>query len=128
MYLDRLTITSEELKRFPETVSADVCGNDVGAYRSLLPYVDYLFVSGLKPGLAARFPVRRGVVTHAPGRITYTTKSGDTREHRFIPEAGLNVLGAGDYLAANCIAGLVAGDLDLELAHFQTLEMLRRQS
>lgn len=131
MYLDRMRVDSDALKQFPSPVSADFCNiNDIDAYWHLLPDLDYLIVSELDAGKLKRMapPTRKGIIVHSPD-LVYSVIDGIYQEHVIQKETGLNVVGAGDYFAAYCIANLLKGTpLDLASVHDLTLDQLRRQS
>ncbi len=134
MYLDRINISPKELESFKGTISADLCTvEDIDSYRHLLPHIDYLIVSdgvdsnGLRIGFQDKY-LRKGIIVHSPNRIFY--RIGENVDHYdIIKEEKLNVLGAGDYLAAFTIANLLVNRLpDLKEIHQQTLNMLEQQS
>lgn len=131
MYVDRL-----KLNMVPASglVTADFCDSaNVHEYGEFLRHVDYLFVSENeeRPFYKHECPkVRRGVIVHSP-RECYVLEGGGGRSQWLIPDliGGLNVVGAGDYFSAFCIAKiLTAGKPDLLWAHQRTVELLRRQS
>ena len=130
MYVDRMTINT-----VPDhgLVTADFCDSrNVHEYGEFLRHVDYLFVSENeeRPFHKHECPkVRRGVIVHSPQEC-YVLEGGG-RSQWLIPDliGGLNVVGAGDYFSAFCVAKiLTTGKPDLLWAHQRTVELLRRQS
>lgn len=131
MYVDRLNIN---LAPGDGLVTADFCDSkNVSEYAEFLRHVDYLFVSENedRPFYQHECPkVRRGVIVHSPGAC-YVLEGGGGRSQWLVPDLveGLNVVGAGDYFSAYCIAKiLTTGKPDLLWAHQRTVELLRRQS
>lgn len=128
MYLDRLSITNLEDFHKYGTVSADFCDSaEIENYRHLLPFVDWLIVSELEDGRSVRdlkLPVRKGVIVHSP-EGSYVVGGQQFRAER---QEGLNVVGAGDYFAAHCVANLRTDSLNLAVVHHQTVALLRNQS
>ncbi len=129
MYLDRINV---DLSKFQGIVSVDFCdSNSVFDYYDELKHVDYLIISETKMGLLADFnlPVKKGVIVHSPTQ-SYVINNGAVSQHnRNVSEHGLNVVGAGDYFAARCIANIMTdGGVDLAAVHSETLQLLRNQS
>lgn len=132
MYLDKLNVPDTvEFSRYG-IVSADFCNSDeIINHLNILPHIDYLIVAEIENGhlFDYHLPVRKAVIVHSPTG-SYVLKAGEmVKEAVIIKEQKLNVVGAGDYFAAYCIANLVAdGDVDLNAVHRQTLALLRAQS
>lgn len=132
MYLDRLNI--DDLTPFvgQGIVSADFCDSaEIESYRHLMHQIDYLIVADLdhQSLLKLDLPVRRCIIAHNPkgsycavGSLIVMTADVETVNN-------LNVVGAGDYFAAYCIANLMVDhDIDLNNVHARTLDQLRAQS
>jgi sugar/nucleoside kinase (ribokinase family) len=130
MYLDRLNITPENLTNCQGILSADLIDSrSVASLGNLIVNLDYLIISEIKKQLVWTGPwPKRGIITHRPDGSTFHQKSGQ-KFVRVQEEPDLNVLGAGDYFAAFCIANLYkSGSPDLAQAHNLTAELLRRQT
>lgn len=136
MYLDRLDRAGDLLAKLSSSlwdspVSADLCDSD-SIDESSLRYVDYLFASEstVRPLLGRPFPVRCGVIIHHPGGSYLQDPAGKLLESAVVEAVEeLNVVGAGDYFAAGCIANLMRGArANLSAAHAHTLGLLRGQS
>lgn len=141
MYLDRLDHLN--LKDFrarigPDAVmSADVCDSTalIGR-RADLANLDYLIVAEVvaKSLQDVCLPVRRAVIVHRPAG-SYVCNSGGyvVADYTATTTGWLNVVGAGDYFAACCIANLLIdgcspSDLCLAAVHHATTRLLRAQS
>lgn len=121
MYLDRMNITKEQLLKFPRNTSADFCGKPTD-YQDLAKCVDYVIASDCES-----WPTRRGVISHSPTQI-HSIMDG-VRDTLHVSRChGLNVVGAGDYFAAHCIANLLLEDFNLLDIHQRTATMLVEQS
>ncbi len=131
MYLDRLSITAEQLRNFPGVVSADFCdSNNIQHFRHLLRYVDYLIASesDVDRLYDLDLPVRKAIIVHSPGNC-YIKEGDQLSEYSNQLETGLNVLGAGDYFAAYCIDNLLKNSiLDFESIHSSVVTLLRERS
>lgn len=135
MYLDSLELSEEELQAFREyadatnsIISADISGSTSTGLHKQLQYIDYLFADMCYWQTYDESHVRQGVILHNNCLILHKSK-GKHSEIHITPESGLNVLGAGDYFAANCIHQLIqSNSLDLQVAHEATLQLLRTQS
>lgn len=122
MYLDRLKI---DLSTINGIISADICDIKLDSIKKQLKYIDYLFISDYQHN--GKIPVKRGIISHSPDSIIYYTNN-EMIEFKIIKEKGLNVLGAGDYLAASLITELYNSSVNLSKVHDQTVSLLRLQS
>jgi len=131
MYLDRIKIDNATLQKFKSPISADFCNiNDIDKYSHLLCDIDYIIVSELDVGMIRdrHIQTRKGIIVHSPDLIYYII-DGYYDEYIITKETGLNVVGAGDYFAAYCIANVLRRvPIDLKSIHNLTLNRLRRQS
>lgn len=135
MYLDSLSLSEEALQAFREhadatnsIISADISGSTSIHLHKKLQYIDYLFADMCYWRIYNENHVRKGVVLHNNCHIWNKSK-GKNIEYPIVPEIGLNVLGAGDYFATNCILQLMHTDtLDVPAAHTATLELLHLQT
>lgn len=131
MYLDRINLTTDELKSFNGIVSADFCDiNEHQQFKQFYPYIDYLIVSETDVGKLANCDIntRRGIIVHSPD-VVYYKIGGHYNEFAISKEANLNVVGAGDYFAAYAVANLLKNELpDLRHIHNQTLTAIKQQS
>lgn len=156
MYLDKMSITAEELSKFNGIISADYSDSTKVIGDERLKHVDYLIVADqpvqqrydielgfqrpqsffyiAKNELAVAeicldLPVKRGIVVHTPGWCAYLdVLSKEFKQHDYEIKRGLNVLGAGDYFAARCVANLwETKGLDLQAVHEETVSLLLRQ-
>lgn len=144
MYLDRLKVTPEELASLEGVVSVDFCDSDdlvdfPEVYEQYLPFIDVLIVSEVSGRVKGSTCLREqqlrdiglnvDVIVHSPELIYHKKKDGTYSEYVVEKEDGLNVTGAGDYLAARCIINmLTTGNPNLQLSHSQTLRLLKEQS
>ncbi len=131
MYLDRLKIDIRKLNGVG-IISADVCDGGLPQVQEQLPYLDYVFASGDED--TELLMPRIGAFLHGPNCHIYRPRDyvkdkSMQQKYRFDTEAGLNVLGAGDYLSAYAVLELFRTRRpDLERIHQQTLTLLRRQT
>lgn len=131
MYIDRMSI--DNLEQFSKSgiVSVDLCDSDnIENCFDKLKYVDYVICSSAKKDLNdIGIPYRKALVVHQPGFCSVNYRDNGLR---FLPTSivgGLNVLGAGDFFAAHCIASLINNSkVDIEWVHDNTLDLLRKQS
>lgn len=134
MYLDRMRPPP-----VPTTglVTGDFCDTESVLTHPFVRYCDYAFASDREERPLSTGPcpsIRRGVVVHSPDRAYVMRPGAGGRveildECRFEVVEGLNVVGAGDYFAAYCVAKiLTTGKPDLAWAHHRTVELLRKQS
>jgi sugar/nucleoside kinase (ribokinase family) len=131
MYLD--TISVPNFDHFEGVKSADFCdSNKIDDYYDDIAKLDYLIVSELENGtlLGRKIPVKKAVIVHSPTRSFMMDNGGELIKERSVEVVeGLNVLGAGDYFAAYCVANLlVDANPDFEYIHKSVLDLLRDQS
>lgn len=135
IYIDNLNMPVDVWAEFRKCadaenciISTDISGHSIDGLSEKLQYVDYLFADREYEQTYTVDNVRAGVIYHNSTSILYQTKH-KISEIAVTPVAGLNVLGAGDYLAGNCIWQLMrTPKLDLSLAHRTTLQLLHDQS
>jgi hypothetical protein len=134
MYLDKIAITPEQLDSFTGIISADVCDEGLAEVAHFLPHLDYVF-SSMPDTQFCRLLVssiglltKQGMIFHNP-QLKYYINSDTTQVSCNRLEPNINVLGAGDYFAAHCIADLLQDrPLNLLKAHENTLELLLQQT
>lgn len=134
MYLDTLKIDIDFIKSLKGTVSVDFSNNNKWtSYSEVLKHVDYVFIDNKTHYEAKIIPTRKCVINHTAKRTsTYYLEDNSkdiSNDYHFDREAGLNVLGAGDYFSFYCIASILSSEtIDVKKAHQQTLELLRKQT
>lgn len=144
MYLDRLSITPEELGSMKGGISVDFCDSDdlvdfPEVYEKYFPFIDLLIVSEVSGRIKESTCINEqqlrdmnlnvDMIVHSPELIYHKKKDGTYTEYVVEKETGLNVTGAGDYLAARCLINmLTTGNPNLQLSHAQTLHLLKEQS
>jgi hypothetical protein len=125
MYLDKLDLDIRRLTG-AGIISADVTDGGLPQIYDQIPNLDYLFASA--PQHAIIPTPRMGLFLHGPN-YHYVKDRNSQYEFQFDTVPGLNVLGAGDYLAAFAVLDLFGAKRpDLERIHQQTLELLQRQT
>jgi hypothetical protein len=125
MYLDKLDIDIRKLN-VAGIISADITDGGLPQVYDQIASLDYLFASA--PSHAIIPAPRIGLFLHGPNYHYVKDKSGQY-EFQFESVPGLNVLGAGDYLAAFAVLDLFSAKRpDLERIHQQTLDLLQRQT
>ncbi len=132
MYLDEMNITAEQLKQFKGVLSADfVDSSSLRYHLDRITLLDYLIIAG-SPQLPDSFEhlTKRGVIIHEP---THSRSSGNKirdQYQRTETQPYLNVLGAGDYFAALCIANLLqdGSNPNLRKVNSDVLSLLKDQS
>ncbi len=131
MYLDRMT--GVDLASYFGTVSVDMCDSvGVDALKGVLGHVDYLFVSEdeERPFRTRPPQVRKETIVHGPEAVYRLKPDGTVVDmYRIQKASNLNVVGAGDYFAAFCVANILnEADDVIVAASKSTLETLKRQS
>lgn len=134
MYLDKMAITPEQLDAFTGIISADVCDGGLIEIAHFMSHLDYIFASIPDEPFSRLLATsvepltKKGMIFHNPQQ-KYFINSDTTQVCCNRLEPNINVLGAGDYFAAHCIADLLQErPLELPKVHDMTLELLLQQT
>lgn len=135
MYLDRMNISDILAFSGAGIVSADLCdSHHIDSVLDKIAHVDVLFCSSVDHNRhrdlnSCKLPFKSIFVMHQPGfcSVSYKHSGLEFDSTEVVP--GLDVLGAGDYFAANCIASIInTTKVDIQAVHDNTLKLLRAQS